>query len=199
MPVVFATEPLDSRTALADGLAALAAAPTPAAAAHLAAVAGASAPPPLPVYPFALDDLAAGRDPRGESQVAWVFLLVVNDQAVRTAEVVPAPDGKGFAFAAISAAEATAINQGIAVAEADKATAKDDYELRLVRVPALYVTALWLKHAVARNDRFVVIPPVPDGFHAYAVTTAADFLQTLRAAALRRQQATPPAGPSPTN
>jgi hypothetical protein len=93
MTVVFAAEPGGSRAALEDGLRNLAANPTPAAQAHLAAIAGAEAPPPLPVSIFTLDDLAAGKDPRTVSPIAWEHFLVANGQAVRTAEVMSDPQG----------------------------------------------------------------------------------------------------------
>jgi hypothetical protein len=200
MPVLFASEPPGCRSALTDGLNALGMAPTPASRAHLAAVAGSQAPPPLPVYSFPLDDLAPGKDPMGNGPVAWKFLLVIGSQPIRTADVVPAPGG-GYQFASISAAQAPGIDQAILAAENSPVLAKGRYELRLVEVPALYVTALWLKTQRGKADYFIVIPPAPDGFQPYAVTAAPGFRKLLRAAAaqrspsLTRQQG----GPSQTN
>jgi hypothetical protein len=170
----------------------------PSAGAHAAAAAGSKAPPPLPVFSFALDDLAAGRDPRNETPVSWKFLLVSGTQPVRTVDVVSASAG-GYSFAAISAAEAVAINRAIETAEQDKTVAGGDYELRLARVPALYVTALWLKNREGGADRFVVVPPAPDGFRPYFVEDVDGFLTPLRIAAKQRTGARPPATQSPTN
>jgi hypothetical protein len=153
--------------------------------AHLTAVAGAEAPPPLPVYSFPLDDLAAGKDPRSKSPVAWKYLLVTGSQPVRTANVVLTPSG-GYAFASISAAHASGIGQAILLAENSPVASKGNYEMRLVEVPALYVTALWLKNQKSKTDHFIVIPPAPNGFQPYAVSHAADFLKLLKAAAAQR-------------
>src|SRR5437763_1101929 len=148
MPVMFATEPKGSLAALADGLSALGAASSP----HVTAVAGSESPPPLPVYAFPVDELAQGNDPRNESPVAWKYLLVCGNQTVRTADVVHNHQGQNYEFASITGADAAAINNAIEAAEKDPATANNDYEMRLVQVPALYVTALWLKNQDKNRD-----------------------------------------------
>ena len=199
MSIVFATEPAGSRVALAEGLSALGAAATPTSAAHFAAVSGAAAAPPLPVYFFSLDELAAGRDPRNVSPVAWKYLLVCGSVPVRSADVMSSANG-GFEFAAISEAEAAAINNAIETAESDPLLANRDYEMRLALIPALYVTALWLKDTIQGQDRFVVIPPTPSGFVAFSIHTAADFLKALQTAATQKQSSTPvQMGMSPPN
>ena len=196
MSVTFATEPAGSRSALADGLNALGASPLPSAKAHFAAVNGASAPPPLPVHVFGLDELAAGRDPRNGLPTSWKYLLVCGSQSVRSADVLAFPNG--FEFASISETEASAINNAVEAAENDQVVSRGDYELRLARIPALYVTALWLKDVKQGQDRFVVVPPAPEGFAALSIHDGVDFLKLLQAAAKKR--ATPQqAGSSPTN
>jgi hypothetical protein len=199
MAVSFAAEPNGSRAALEDGLRALAGNPTRAAQAHLAAIAGAQAPPPLPVHVFPLDDLAAGKDPRSVPPSAWEYLLVRNDRPVRSAEVIG--DGQGaFTFAAISG-QATGVAQAIELAETAQATAAGSYELRLIRAPALYVTAVWLKDRSGQaDDFFVVASPAPEGFQAHVVERAADFIKKLQAHATTKVRLTAPvSASSPTN
>ena len=200
MTVSFATEPKDSRSALEDGLRTLAGNPTRIAQAHLAAIAGAKAPPPLPVTVFPLDELAAGKDPRGASPIAWQYLLVTNDQPVRTAEVIRDSQGR-FTFAAISGGQAAGVARAIEVAETTQATAGGNYELRLIRVPALYVTAVWLQDRSRKaDDFFVVVPPAPEGFQSHILEPAADFMKKLQSAAVAKQRPTRPvSSPSLTN
>ncbi len=200
MAVSFAAEPKGSRTALEDGLRTLVANPTRAAQAHLAAIAGAEAPPPLPVTVFPLDDLAAGKDPRGVPPIAWEYLLVTNHQPVRTAEVIGDSKG-GFTFAAISGGQAASVARAIEVAEAAPATAAGNYELRLIRAPALYVTAVWLKDRGRKAaDFFVVVPPAPEGFQSHVLEPAADFLKKLQSQAAAKVHLTPAVSTaSPTN
>jgi len=190
MAVSFAAEPSGSRAALEDGLRTLAGNPTQAAHAHLAAIAGAEAPPPLPVSIFPLDDLAAGKDPRAVSPIAWEYLLVANHQAVRTAEVIRDP-GRGFTFAAISGGQAAGLARAIEVAEAAQATAPGTYELNLIRAPAFYVTALWLKDRSGKGDDFfVVVPPAPEGFQSHVLEPAADFIKKLQSLAAAKARLT---------
>src|SRR5688572_5060506 len=112
MPLSFPAEPTGTRAALAAGLSALAGPATPTAQAHATAAANAQAPPPLPVYPFGLTDLAGGKDPRGGSPVAWEYLLVAGTQAVRTAQVVSAAGG-AFEFASVSGGQAAGLARAI--------------------------------------------------------------------------------------
>lgn len=201
MTVEFVKEPAGCRVALEKGLKTLGAGPTPAAQGHLAAVTNAAAPPPLPVYVLPLDDLAAGKAPKGGTPVAWEYLLVAGGQPVRTAEIHPdlADPQKGFAFAAISAAPAAGVAQAIEVAEKDPSIAAGRYEMRLVRVPALYVTALWLKDLHGAADWYVIIPPAPEGFQAHAIISASDFLKLLQTKAVEKVRVTPQAPGLPSN
>lgn len=202
MTVEFAKEPAGCRVALENGLKTLGASPTPAAHGHLAMAANASAPPPLPVYVLPLDDLASGKAPKVGAPVAWEYLLVAGGQPVRTAEVHPGVDDpqKNFAFAAISTASAAGVARAIEVAEMDPVIAAGRYEMRLVRVPALYVTALWLKDLNGAADSYIVIPPAPDGFLAHAKMSAPDFLKLLQTKAADKVRVTPPQTPaSPSN
>jgi hypothetical protein len=195
MSVEFAPEPAGSRAALADGLNALRVAPTPASTAHIAAAVGAQTPPPLPVHFFPLDQLAANKDPRNGSPVSWTYLLVTGNQPVRTAEVIADQRG-GFTFASISSAHAAETANAIRIAETAPATAGGLYELRLALVPALYVTALWLKDKKGNADYFIVIPPAADGFQSLTPIPDADFLKSLQAAAAQKTRVTPPQTPA---
>jgi hypothetical protein len=202
MTVEFVKEPAGCRVALENGLKTLGAGPTSAARGHLAAATNAEAPPPLPVYVLPLDELAAGKAPNGGNPVVWEYLLVAGGQPIRTAEVHsdPADPQKGFAFAAISAASSAGIAQAIEVAEKDSLIAAGRYEMRLVRVPALYVNALWLKDLKSTADSYVVIPPAPDGFQAHTIIPASDFFKLLQAKAMEKVRATPHQVPgSPSN
>jgi hypothetical protein len=201
MTVKFVKEPAGCRVALENGLKTLRSGPTPAALGHLAAATNAEAPPPLPVYVLPLDDLAAGKAPKGGAPVAWEYLLVAGGQPVSTAEVHPlAGPKKSFAFAGISTAPAAGVAQAIEVAETDPGIAAGRCEMRLVRVPALYVTALWLKDLNGAADSYVVIPPAPEGFRAHAIIPAPDFFKLLQTKAAEKVRVTPPQAPgSPSN
>jgi hypothetical protein len=200
MTVEFAKEPARCRDALEEGLKNLGAVPTPAALGHLAAVTNAEAPPPLPVYIVTLDELIAGRPQTNGHVVAWEYLLVTGGQTVRTAEIhLDRTDPqKGFTFAAISTGAATGLANAISVVERDPGIAAGRYEMRLVRVPALYVTALWLKDLNDAVDLYVVIPPAPEGFQAHSIIQSLDLFKLLQIKAIEKAQVSPSPPSQPT-
>jgi hypothetical protein len=55
-----------------------------------------------------------------------------------------------------------------------------------MRIPALYVEALWLHARSARKDIFVPLPPTPKRFEAFRLYPQATFLALLRAEAETR-------------
>jgi hypothetical protein len=91
--------------------------------------------------------------------VGWRYLVTAGGQLVASAETTLAPDGTH---------EASQFTEGPFVAATDKAVkdvqrlpqlAAAGFELRLLRIPALYVMALWL-HAPA-TDLLVPLAPSP--------------------------------------
>ncbi len=101
----------------------------------------------------------------------------------------------------LAAGPAAGVARAIEVAEAAPATAAGNYELRLIRAPALYVTAVWLKDRSGKaDDFFVVVPPAPEGFQSDLLEPAADFLKKLQSQAAAKMRLTPAvASPAPTN
>jgi hypothetical protein len=191
MTVEFAKEPKGCRAALEKGLQALAAGPTPATQNYLAAVSGADAPPPLPVYVLPLDQVAAGNFRSKQKPIAWQYLLVKEGRSVGAAEVQTdlAKQRKGFIFAAISTAPAAGIANAIELAEKDHNIVAGRYEMRLVRIPAIYVAALWLMDLSGNKDMYVATPPSPNGLQALAAIPGPEFFKLLRAMATVRLQA----------
>jgi hypothetical protein len=87
-------------------------------------------------------------------QTGWRYLLVQNDEVVAEAELAGARSGakgakgtthKGLEFAGLTHGPFTgATVDGLHAAERLPQIAKADYELRLLKVPAVYLVALWL-------------------------------------------------------
>jgi hypothetical protein len=110
---------------------------------------------PHDVYSLGLEDLAAGRGLEAAEWVSRRCLILDGDHPIAAAEL-PDPDGaNGFTTTEgrFAATTATAI-QG---AE----DAPGEYELRLLRIPALYLMALWLKDRNGTDDVLVPLDPAP--------------------------------------
>jgi len=55
-----------------------------------------------------------------------------------------------------------------------------NYELRVLRVPALYVTALWLNDLLNHEDAVIPIPPTNELLKPSEVYTPSQFINILR-------------------
>lgn len=109
---------------------------------------------PHPVFVATLDDLASGKLLSAAKQTGWRYLLVQNDEVVAEAELSGGRAGakgakgskhKGLEFAGLTHGPFTgATVDGLHAAERLPQIAKADYELRLLKVPAVYLVALWL-------------------------------------------------------
>ncbi|MEO8306020.1 MAG: hypothetical protein ABI724_18065 [Betaproteobacteria bacterium] len=152
---------------------------------------------PHPVYVVTLDDLVAGKLLDAAKQTGWRYLLVQNDVAVGEAEVgarrAAARGTKGGAktakleFLGLTHGPFTdATIDALNAAERMPKVAKADYEMRLLKVPAVYLAALWL-HG---EDTDIVIPmgDPPGGLKKNRAYTEAGVIRALRGVALQTRQ-----------
>jgi hypothetical protein len=121
-----------------------------------------------------LQELADGRGTDAAEHVAWRFLL---QDGQRTVAAVEVPVGGGE----------PAVNEGPFVRATASALSKleqlpdverGDYELRLLRVVALYLVAVWL-HGDGSNDLIVPIGEAPAGLEADRPYRADELLGEL--------------------
>lgn len=114
---------------------------------------------PHQVFTMGLDDITSGAGLAAAQPVGWRFLVMANGQLVASAETTQAPDGTN---------EPSQFTEGPFVDATDKALHAlrklpelevAGFELRLLRISALYVMALWL-HAPA-TDLLVPLAPSP--------------------------------------
>jgi hypothetical protein len=111
------------------------------------------------VFTMGLDDVTAGGGLDRARPVGWRYLVQEGGRVIASAETTPGADGSH---------EVSHFNEGPFVAATDKAmTAVRNlpqleaagFELRLLRIPALYMMALWL-HAPT-SDLLVPLAPSP--------------------------------------
>jgi hypothetical protein len=112
---------------------------------------------PHAVYSPGVDELAQGRGLSGAEPIATEYLVMDGDMAVATVE--QHAGGGGVASTEGPFAEATA--QAIRGAEHDPALSDGDYELRSLRVPSLYLMAVWLKDLSGDGDVVIPLAPAP--------------------------------------
>ena len=139
---------------------------------------------PQRVYTVGLEALAARESvERTAEPTGWRFLVEEPEQPLVAAEVqdltraaVPAQVTEG--------AYVHSTADALRAAEALDVVREGDFELRLLRVPALYLVALWLQ-APDRDDVFVPLAPAPSPFEAGRPYSEPEFAGA--AAALARE------------
>jgi hypothetical protein len=113
------------------------------------------APISAPVHVLGLDQLAKGEDVKKSPVKLWTHLL--------HGEGGPAPiaeadlDASNHGFAALTEGDPiTALGKRIRALEAEGKSSDKDYDLAMIRVPALSLTAVWMKGRGGAPD--VIIP-----------------------------------------
>jgi hypothetical protein len=138
---------------------------------------------PHDVYVLGLDRLAAGVTLADATLVGRRFLVLDGDAPVASAEMA----GEGAEFQTTEGPYVASTASAIARAEQDPELAKADYELRLLRIPALYFVGIWLKREGGAGDDVVIpLEPAPAGFVAGRSYAPAELLDLLREQARAR-------------
>jgi hypothetical protein len=145
------------------------------------------------VFVATLDDLVAGKLLAAAKQTSWRYLLVQGAAPVAEAELAAARPGKQRAkgkdleFLGLTHGPFTkATVDALSAAEELPQVARADYELRLLKVPALYLVALWLHGA--DEDILVPIGDPPGGLEKNKPYSEAEIVRALRDTALRTKE-----------
>ena len=138
---------------------------------------------PHPVYTLSLKALAGNADVEEAELVGQRCLILSDDDAVATAEIVDPEGSDGVTTTRGPFTEAT-------VATIDEVEGWDevrerDYEMRLLRIPALYVMALWLHDEGGGEDLFSPLAPVPEGLDEHKRYTWDELSEILQQQAKR--------------
>ena len=135
---------------------------------------------PHQVFTLGLDDVLAGAGLDAARPVGWRYLITSDGEVIASAETAENPDGTPqpaqFTEGRFVAATATAVRSARALPHLASAA----FELRLLRIPALYLMALWL-HSPA-TDLLVPLAPSPIGKEGQIVPPAQLFGELTRQA-----------------
>jgi hypothetical protein len=136
---------------------------------------------PHAVYHLGLDQLSGGAGLDTAEPVADRFLVMGANETVASAELAR---GGGFQATEGPYAEATAA--AIRAAEASPELADGNYELRVLRIPGIYLMAVWLKDEDGDGDVVIPLEPAPQPLEAGRHYSPADLLAELETLAKRR-------------
>jgi hypothetical protein len=112
---------------------------------------------PLPVYLCTLSDAAKGRVVEGARLSGWQYLIVEGDEIVEVAKLFGDSEEERLRFGGVARGGVLLRNIQAALHHAERLVEKGNarYELRLLDVPAVYVSAIWLKNRMGGEDRFL--------------------------------------------
>jgi hypothetical protein len=117
---------------------------------------------PHKVYIAGIEDFALNDWVKGTELVGWRYLVKEDLKRPTAIELHLAPDGKSYLFAEL---DKSRFVSGMSAILKDKRIQKklsgDDYTLSVLKVPSLYVFALWLRAKDKKNDLIIPIAPTP--------------------------------------
>ncbi|UGT61256.1 hypothetical protein [Nocardia asteroides] len=142
---------------------------------------------PHQIYTLGLDDITAGAGLDAARAVGWRYLVVDGAQIIASAETTLAPDGTQQMSRFTEGPFVLATDKALKVVRKLPQLTAAGFDLRLLRIPALYVMALWLHSPLA--DILAPLDPSPIGKEGKPIP-AAQFLTEL--AELARTTAPPP-------
>jgi hypothetical protein len=136
---------------------------------------------PLQVFTLGLHDLVAGRDLEAAKSSGWLFLVQEGDNVLGSAEAVPTGKGDEHVLSAFNEGRFVASTaDALRTARGLPEVSRDGFEPRLLRVPGLYLTALWLHKAVGTGDLLVPLAPSPVDAPAGQPVPASQLFEELR-------------------
>ncbi len=139
---------------------------------------------PHDVYSLDLAELAAGASLDAATVVGRRFLVMDGPTPVASAEVAEPDKDSAFQVNEGPYVKSTAV--AIARAETDPEFANDDYEVRVLRVPALYFMGLWLRNEPGSADVVIALDPAPAPLEAGSKYRPVELLSVLAKSARER-------------
>jgi len=135
---------------------------------------------PHPIYGLELGALIEERSLRPATLVGWRYLVQRGDEVVASAEVDVDSGNQTARFAQFNegpyvASTVARIEELSEDPECDEGT----FELRLLKVPGIFVVALWLVSEEGAGTRLSVLPPAPPELDARRLLSEEDFIHSV--------------------
>ena len=143
---------------------------------------------PHKIYFVGLQDVAGGRLLSSAKLTGWRYIIVKGDYPMAAAELGTDESGGGLEFSQLNQGPfVSSTVEGVSLAERLDEVLSDNYEPRLLRIPGLFVIALWL-HGQTQNDLLIPLPPTRPELEPYATYTEEDFLKAIQQAAIKKNK-----------
>jgi hypothetical protein len=149
---------------------------------------------PLPVYSLRLNALTQDAGPwdaglAGAEPESWrVFVMDSHDEPTGVADVAPPAGGAGAArfLSYTQGPQAAFSGQALTDAEDAEPLRSREFQPRFLEIPGINVSAVWLKALDDQADTVIPVDPVPRFLSERHLYTLREFLDLVRARAIRR-------------
>jgi hypothetical protein len=138
---------------------------------------------PYPLYTSGLRELLAGRFLESARRTSWQYVVVIGGEPLQLAEVRGSENFAGLFSEAVVDALLDVTN----AAENLSFVQEANYELRILRAPDLYLTAVWLHRE--GEDWLLPVRPAPARLQAGSILNEAQLVRALRPLAEARSTA----------
>jgi len=133
-----------------------------------------------PVYTADLADAAAGRALDSVRLVSWRYFVSEQEGAGRAAEVYWDETSDSHVFGGVTeGAFVDATLEALHTLERREEVERSGFEWRILRIPGLYVFAVWLRNESGGEDLIVPLGPTVDPLEAGSVYSARVFNRAL--------------------
>lgn len=148
------------------------------------------------VFTLGLTELVAGRGLEAARPSGWRFLIQDSEKVVAAAETIVTGAGAAHLFSSFNEGPfARSTADAIQIAQRLSEVERGNFELRLLRVPALYFTAVWLHDTERPGDLLIPLAPAPTGIPTGQAVAATTLLSELAS----RAEAAAAVGPADTS
>jgi len=147
-----------------------------------AAPSGLSLAAPHQMYNLGLADIKGNNPVAKAKPTAWRYLVVENNSVIAAAEAVQKTRSAKPQFSSTNEGPfVDSMARAIEVAEHLPEVQAGQFEFSVLRVPALYLIALWLQGSGSKSkgDIFIPLAPAPPGMKAGQHMSSADFTAAL--------------------
>jgi hypothetical protein len=134
---------------------------------------------PHQIFSLGLSDLASGKGLEAAKPTGWRYLVQSGENALASAETAVTPAGPEHVFSAFNSGRLVASTvEALRTAQQLPHAKQRSFEPRLLRVPGLYFTAVWLHDTQGADDLLIPLEPSP-GVATGKPVPAAQLLKEL--------------------
>jgi hypothetical protein len=140
-----------------------------------------------PVYNLGLKDIVDGKPAAQLTITTWRFIVQGSGAEPAAAETLPGGGSTQAEFSSVNSGPfVSGTIDAFAAITKDSAFAKGDWEIRLLRIPALYIAAAWVHEKSSGEDRLRPVQPAPTYLDTTKTYTWTEFMLAIKPAAEQR-------------